>query len=136
MSLCHRNLTPFQRRSMQRIGGMIGGCVSLSLFPELFFDPKHFAPATHFAVAFLATFPVIGTLVVIARYLAGETDEYLRNLVVQSIMWGAGLVMVADTFLGYIVEYMPLHIQFGVFNLELFIITGAIALRVQLWRNR
>jgi hypothetical protein len=136
MSLCKRNLTPFQRRSMRRVGGMLGGCVALSLFPQLFLDPKHFSTATQLAVAFLSTFPVIGTMVVIARYLAGETDEYLRNLVVQSILWGFGLVMVADTFLGYVVEYHAIHLPFGILNMDIFVVTGMIALRIQLWRNQ
>jgi small-conductance mechanosensitive channel len=136
MSLCNRNLTPFQRRSMQRIGGMLGGCVALSLFPELFLDPRHFSLATQLAVAILSTFPVIGTMVVIARYLAGETDEYLRSIVIQSILWGLGLVMVADTFFGYIVEYHPSHLPIGIFNMDIFVITGMISLRIQLWRNR
>jgi hypothetical protein len=79
-------------------------------------------------------------LVVIARYLTGETDEYLRSLVVRSILWGFGVVMIADTIIGYLIAYQAeeaIHLRsLGVLNLELFIITGAIALRVQLWRNR
>jgi hypothetical protein len=136
MSLCKRNLTPSQRRSMQRVGGMLGACVALSLLPGLFQDPRHFSPATQWTVAILATFPIIGTMIVIARYLAGETDEYLRSLVVRSILWGLGLVMVADTFLGYIVEYHPSHLPFGIFNMDIFVVTGIIALRIQLWRNQ
>jgi hypothetical protein len=136
MSLCKRNLTVFQRRSMQRVGGLLGACAALSFFPEIFQDPKHFSPATQWAMAILSTFPVIATMVVIARYLTGETDEYLRNLVVRSILWGLGLVMVADTFFGYLVEYHPNHLPVSVFNMDIFVVTGMIALRIQLWRNQ
>ena len=43
----------------------------------------------------------------IARYLNGEKDEYLRSLVVKSTLWGLGLVMVVDPCLGYLVEFLP-----------------------------
>jgi hypothetical protein len=114
-------------------------CASLSLaLHEV--PPNHFLSSTYFAVALIGASPVVLTLVVIARYLAGETDEYLRSLVVRSILWGFGLVMITDTVLGYLIAYQAIPFVYlrslGVLDLELFIVTAAIALRIQLWRNR
>ena len=114
-------------------------CASLSLaLHEV--PPNHFLSSTYFAVALIGASPVVLTLVVIARYLAGETDEYLRSLVVRSILWGFGLVMITDTVIGYLIAYQAIPFVYlrslGVLDLELFIVTAAIALRVQLWRNR
>lgn len=136
MRFCNKSLSAFQRRSVQLIGSMLGFCVAISVGPHVFLVRHHFSAATYFGIAVLATIPIIGTLIVIARYLAGEKDEYLRSLVVRSILWGFGVVMIIDTLLAYLVEYHSIDIPFGLFNMEIFIVTAAIALRIQLWRNR
>jgi hypothetical protein len=136
MRFCNKSLSAFQRRSVQLIGSMLGFCVAISVGPHVFLERHHFSAATYFGIAVLATIPIIGTLIVIARYLAGEKDEYLRSLVVRSILWGFGVVMIIDTLLAYLVEYHSIDIPFGLFNMEIFIVTAAIALRIQLWRNR
>ena len=136
MSYCKKNLNPFQRRSMQLIGAMLGSSVAIGVALQEFSGGSHVTSVTYDLTAVLASVPIIGTLIVIGRYLAGEKDEYLRQLVVQSVLWGFGLVMVADTFLGYIVEYHSIHLPFGLLNMDIFVITAMIALRIQLWRNR
>ncbi|WP_263357377.1 hypothetical protein [Acidicapsa ligni] len=137
MRICNRNLTALQRRTMQLIGAMMAICGGLGgILPKI--ERSHFSTLTYCVIALLAITPIIGVMIVIARYLAAEKDEYLRHLVVQSILWGFGLVMVIDTFLGYIiVGYNSPHVPaLTAFNLEIFLITAAIALRIQLWRNR
>ena len=139
MAAIHRHLSPLQRRTMALIGCSLAICASLSL--SLHEIPlHHFAPATYAFVALIGAAPIIVTVVVVARYLQKETDEYLRSVVVQSILWGSGLIMVVDTLLGYLVAFAsmpPIHLRsLGVFNLEIFIVTAGIALRIQLWKNR
>jgi hypothetical protein len=84
----------------------------------------------------MGAFPIIMTVVVIAQYLSRETDEYLRGLVVKSILWGFGVLMIVDTLLGYLVAFATMdsiHLRsLGVFNLEVFIVTAAIAFRIRL----
>jgi hypothetical protein len=136
MRVCNKNLTAVQRRSMQLIAAMMALCGGLGgILPRI--ERSHFSTATYCLIAALAVTPIIGTMIVIARYLDGEKDEYLRHIVTQSILWGFGLVMVIDTFLGYVIEYHSPHIPvLTALNLEIFLITAAIALRIQLWRNR
>jgi Na+-driven multidrug efflux pump len=136
MRLCNKNLNPFQRRSMQLIGAMMAICGGFtSIFSKI--ERSHFSTATYCLIAALAVTPIIGTMIVIARYLDGEKDEYLRHIVTQSILWGFGLVMVVDTFLGYVIEYQSPHIPvLTALNLEIFLIVSAIALRIQMWRNQ
>jgi hypothetical protein len=132
---CNRNFNAFQRRSMQLIGAMLGCSVALGVsFHSV--ERDHFSIATYYGIAALAAVPIIGTMIVIARYLAGEKDEYLRNLVVRAILWGLGMVMVADTFLGYIVEYRSLHLPYLTLNMDIFVVTAILSLRIQLWQNR
>jgi hypothetical protein len=136
MLLCNKAISPFQRNSMRKVGAMLAACVSISAsFPALL-NNSSISPTAKSVMGILTVLPIIGVLLVVARYLSGETDEFLRNLVVQSILWGFGLVMVTDTVLGSIVEYWPLHLPFGLLNMDLFIVTAMIAMRIQLWRNR
>jgi hypothetical protein len=136
MRFCNNGLNPFQRRTMQLIGAMMSLCAGVTaVFPKI--ERDHFSSITYYLIAAIAVMPIIGTMIVIARYLAREKDEYLRHIVVRSILWGFGVVMVADTFLSYVVEYHSFHVPFfTALNLEIFLITSAIALRIQLWRNR
>ena len=136
MRVCNRNLTDLQRRSIALTGAMMAVCAGMGgLFSKI--ERSHFSTPTYYGIALVAVMPIIGTMIVIARYIASEKDEYLRHIVVQSILWGLGLVMVIDTFLGYIVEYASPHVPvLTTFNMEIFLITAAIALRIQLWRNQ
>jgi hypothetical protein len=135
MFACNRNFNAFQRRSMQLIGAMM--CCSVALGVSFHgVGRNHFSTGTYFGIAALATVPIIGTMIVIARYLAGEKDEYLRNLVVRAILWGLGMVMVADTFLGYVVEYHSFHLSYLTLNMDIFVVTSILSLRIQLWQNR
>jgi hypothetical protein len=135
MRACSKNLSAFQLRSMRQVGGMLAACVAVTTGVPALTDNNHLSATTHFVLGLLAVIPIIGTMIVIARYLAGETDEYLRSLVVRSILWGFGIVMVADTLLCALVEYHPNHLPFGLLNMDIFVVTSMIALRLQLWSN-
>jgi small-conductance mechanosensitive channel len=139
MRASNNGLTSLQRRSISLVGSSLGVCAALSL--SLHEIPlHHFTAATYGIIALIGAAPILMTVLVIGRYLAKETDEYLRSVVVQSVLWGSGLILILDTVLGYLVAFAsvdPIHLRsLGVFNLEIFIVTAAVALRVQLWRNR
>jgi len=117
---------------MRQVGGMLAACVALSTGVPALTDSNHLSATTQFILGLLTVIPIIGTMVVIARYLARETDEYLRSLVVRSILWGFGVVMTVDTIAGALVEYHPHHLPFGLLNMDIFVVTSMIALRLQL----
>ena len=123
-----------QRRSMRMIGAMLGCSVSLGVIFQTI-ERNHFSSATYLGIAALAALPIVGTMIVIARYLGRETDEYLRSLVVNSILWGFGAVMVADTFLGYVLQFHSIRLPIGLISMDLFVVTGMITLRIQLWKH-
>jgi hypothetical protein len=135
----NRHLSALQRRTMSLVGSSLAICASLSL--SLHEIPlHHFAAATYGFLALVGAAPVMMTVLVIGRYIARETDEYIRSVVIQSILWGFGVTMILNTLLGYLVAFAsmePIHLRsLGVLNLEIFVITAGIALRVQLWKNR
>ena len=72
----------------------------------------------------------------VITYLRREGDEYVRMLVVQSLLWGLGVTMVANTSFGVLSDYFDSHGLLPVLNIDLFCITAMLAMRVQLWRSR
>jgi hypothetical protein len=129
---CNRNLNAFQLRSMRQVSGMLGACVAITCGIRAVSDWDHLSLLTRTVVSVLTVVPIVGTLLIVARYLARETDEYLRNLVVRSILWAFGVVMVTDTVIGSLAQYYPLHLPFGLLNMDIFVVTGMLALRLQL----
>jgi len=136
MRTCNKNISPLHRRSIVPIASMMSICGGLTaVTPRI--ERGHFSTSTYYGIALIAVLPIIGTMIVIARYLSQETDEYMRHLVTQSILWGFGMVMVIDTFLGYVVQsYLPHTAALTALNLEIFLIASAIALRIQMGRNQ
>jgi hypothetical protein len=135
MKFCRRHLSPYQRRSMRTIEIMMGVCIALSILLQAILERHHPSLATRYGMAVLSIAPVIMTIILIARYLQGEKDEYLRNLVVQSMLWGLGMVMVADSFFSYVALHSTL-IPFGSLSMDIFVVTATITLEIKLWSNQ
>lgn len=64
--------------------------------------------------------PIIAVIAVMGLYLAEETDEFLRLVLVQSMLWGIGFTLAAGTVWGFLenvglVPHFPLYLIFPVF---------------------
>jgi hypothetical protein len=136
ISLCNRKFSPLQRRSIALCGACMALTASLTLVAHDLFKEIHPSVIVVYLLAVLSTIPVIGIIVAVGRYLARESDEFVRTIVVQSILWGLGITFVVDTFLGGLWAYPSVFRLIPILNIDLFWVAGAIALRVQLWRNR
>lgn len=139
MGLGSKHLSSLQRSTVAGIAATMAISSSLSL--EFHAIPSnHFASITYLVIATLGAVPIIVTMFLIGRYLLRETDEYIRSVVIQSLLWGFGLVVVADTILGYMIAFesvLPIHLRtLGIFNMEIFVIATAVALRIRLWSDR
>jgi hypothetical protein len=136
MGILHRNISPLQRRTIRLFGANLAITAGLALAIHDFFNSQHPATVLVYLLALLPTLPVIGIVVVVGRYLARETDEYIRMMVVQSLLWGLGVTFVTDTFMGSLFAYPSLYRIIPTLNIDLFCVTTGVALRIQLWRNR
>jgi hypothetical protein len=140
MHLCNKHLSPLQRRSMQIFGANLALIVFLTTLARDISKHDHPGMVLVYLFAIFPAIPVAFIVAAAGRYLARETDEFIRMLVMQSLLWGLGVTMVADTllgglFLGNILggkwpDILPL------FNIDLFSVTAMAALRIQLWRNQ
>lgn len=130
----NHNLSPLQRRSMALFG-------SLMILAVVMLGAAHEA-AEHSSVSkslvmvldLLPALPILAMIVVMSRYLTRETDEFIRLLVMRSLLWGIGTTMVADIVLAAVFND-PRALHFAVvYNIDVFCVTAMIALAVQLRR--
>ena len=134
MLSCNRSLSPLQRRSMQLFGCNLIFAVALTTVARMVNEDRHLAPPLAWLLAIAPAIPVAGTVAVVGRYLKRETDEFVRSLVVQSLLWGLGVTMVTDTVLGGLLQNHGSLLP--ILNIDLFCVTAMLALRIQLWRNQ
>jgi len=64
--------------------------------------------------------PIVGVIAAMGLYLVEETDEFLRTVLVQSLLWGMGITMALCTAWGFLenvdaVPHFPLYLIFPVF---------------------
>ena len=135
MRFCRSQLSAYQRRSMRTIESMMGICIALSILLQAVLERHSLNLVTRFGIALLSIAPVIATILLVGRYLRGEKDEYVRNLVVESMLWGLGVVLIADTFFSYVQPGSSLF-PIGNISLDIFVLTVSAKLEVKLWRNQ
>jgi hypothetical protein len=68
---------------------------------------KHYHPAGALAygLALLPALPLIATMVAVGLYLAEETDEFQRNILIQSMLWGIGATLTVTTTWGFLEKF-------------------------------
>jgi hypothetical protein len=132
---CNRGMSALQRQTVRTFGA----CLALIAFTEMvWLDFARHHPST-FIVALFAVVPAILVVAVIAavgRYLARENDEFVRTLVIVSMLWSFGVIMVFDTILGVVLRDSPGLRILPMLNIDLFCAVTPVALRIQLGRSR
>ena len=136
MHFCNRHLSPLQRRTIQLFSTNLGLTAVLLLMAHKTYLHEHPSVALMYLLAILPAIPVIGIIAVVGRYLARENDEFVRMMVVQALLWGLGITFVTDTVLGGLYAAPSIDRLIAPLNLDLFVVSAAVALRIQMWRNR
>lgn len=54
------------------------------------------------ALAVAPALPILLVIAVMGRYLVDETDEFLRSMAVQSMLWGIGITLAVATVWGFL----------------------------------
>jgi len=134
MLTCIKGFNAFQLRSIRLIEIVMGLTVATQIILQAILERHNVSIVAHYGMGVLAVVPVIATMILIARYLSGEKDEYLRNLVVQSILWGFGLALIVDIFLSFVDHHF--FIPIGNINMDVFILTSSITLEFKIRRNQ
>jgi hypothetical protein len=145
MLLCKKNLTPLQRRSMQRMSAVLVLTVVTNLstpslpnpFRDLIPGLSQLASShTHSSVLFVAllsafsVLPVLLAVWVAARYLAAEPDEFIRALVVKALLWGFAVTMAGNAIAGVLMNIYSRPFPLSILNADLFFASSLIAFRI------
>ena len=56
-------------------------------------------------LAVLPALPLIGSLAIVGLYIAEESDEFERSIIVQSMLWGLGGALSASTIWGSLEDF-------------------------------
>lgn len=132
---CRRNLTPVQRRAMAVVGAMCALTASMNVVMRQAAGHLR-SPFSLALLAVLASFPTIGLIVAAARYLRDETDEFVRNLIIQSMLWGFAVTMVGTAIVSVLLDYHSRSFSVAVLNTDLFLVGTGLAFRILSWRYR
>lgn len=86
----------------------------------LIFKHMHPVGIIAYALALLPALPIIGVIIIVGIYLAEEKDEFLRNLLIQSMLWGIGVVLTLATAWGFLelfttVPHLQIYLAFPLF---------------------
>jgi hypothetical protein len=130
---CRKSLSPLQRRSLTGFCGMVGGAGGITIIVHDAMEHARPSRAGIYGLAGLAAVPVGALIFIAGRYLARETDEFVRMLVVKAMLWGFGVTMVADTVYSYLAEYAGFGRVNGMLqmlNIDVFCVAAAVALRL------
>ena len=64
--------------------------------------------------------PILAAIAIMGRYLVEETDEFLRAILAQAMLWGIGVTLAACTVWGFLenadlLPHPPLYLIFPLF---------------------
>jgi hypothetical protein len=133
-------LSPLQRRTDKRITA----CLLLIVLVE---NASHFAFEHGFQsriivslFTLLLAFPVLATIIILGRYLAKETDEFFRMMVVKALLLGGAFIVTGDTIQSVLQTWgVAWDLDSGgliYLNITLFLPTVMFSMAIQLRRNR
>ncbi len=91
---------PAARRYVIRMWVAAGFCILFAVVAALTFRLVHSHGVPAYLVAILPALPILGALFYTGVYLTEETDEFQRNLLVQSLLGGIGGILALETVWG------------------------------------
>jgi hypothetical protein len=94
-----------------------------------------------FLFAVLPAIPMFAIFLLLGRYLARESDEFIRMMVIKALLWGAAVTVTGDMMQSALValsaEFWSLDPgTLTIMNFDLFFIASAFSVAIQLRRNR
>jgi len=58
-----------------------------------------------YLLAILPALPLVGSLAIVGLYIAEESDEFERSIIVQSMLWGLGAALSVGTIWGFLEDF-------------------------------
>ncbi|HWU81305.1 MAG TPA: hypothetical protein VN158_14720 [Caulobacter sp.] len=113
-------LTPAGRRYLARFFPAMFSYVVVLLASLWFIETYHPKGPLLWVLGVAPAIPVIAVIAVMGLYMMEETDEFLRTVLVQSMLWGIGVTLALCTAWGFlenvgVIPHFPLYLVFAVF---------------------
>ena len=103
---------PAAKRYSQRFFVAVTFYVLAIFFAAWVFPRHHPTGAPAYFLATLPALPILAMIVIVGLYLAEEKDEFQRNLLIQSMIWGMGATLAVTTVWGFLENFAnTTHLQ-------------------------
>jgi hypothetical protein len=141
LRVAFQRLSPLQRQTIIRIFASMMLMAVISTASHFTFEYGCRAKALVFLFAVLPAIPMFAIILLLGRYLARESDEFIRMMVVKALLWGAAVTVAGDMMQSALValsaEFWSLDPGIlTIMNFDLFFTASAFSVAIQLRRNR
>lgn len=128
--------TPAIRTYFRRFGAAMTAYIALIVFDGFYFWYVHPTGPVAYVLAVLPGLAIIGQIVAVGLFLRDETDEFQRNLFVETLLWGLGGVLSVASVWGVLETYTHVpHLQpMWIFPIFWFFV--GISSPIVMWRYR
>jgi hypothetical protein len=79
--------------------------VAVVFFAKWSFQHLHPTGLSLYLLALLPALPMVASLAIVGLYVAEETDEFERSILIQSILWGLGGSLAVSTIWGALEDF-------------------------------
>jgi hypothetical protein len=93
------------RRYIYRLAPTMALYVLVLFISKWAFGHLHPTGATVYFLAILPALPLVGTLAIVGLYIAEESDEFERSVIVQSMLWGLAAALSLSTIWGFLEDF-------------------------------
>jgi xanthosine utilization system XapX-like protein len=94
-----------ERRYIYRLAPAMLVYVFLLFFAKWSLRHLHPNGIVVYLLAILPALPLIATLAIVGLYIAEESDEFLRSILIQSMLWGLGGALSVGTVWGFLEDF-------------------------------
>jgi uncharacterized membrane protein len=124
-------------RYLYRLAPMMFAYLICLFVAQWTFHHHHPTGMLVYILAVLPAVPLIGSLAVVGLYVAEETDEFERMIVVQSMLWGLGAALSIGTVWSFLEDYANApHFNFTFYVYFSFWLVMGISQAIIRWRYR
>ena len=132
----NKNLSRFQRRSLQLFSSSILVTVGVYAMAHVFFEHYPRTGPIAWLVAITPAIPFLGTILIAIRYLKREQDEFIRSVVLKSLLTGSIGTVASAVISGCLDDFCRFRSVPVISYVDIFLIGSMIAVRVNLWSSR
>jgi hypothetical protein len=127
-----KDLSQFQRRSLQLFSGSILITAFLTMMTRAWFKDYHPTGLIAWLLAIVPALPFVGTIAIAVRYLAREKDEFIRAQVLLALLQGSFITLLVTVVYTYLQNFLKIQDPPAIFYVDIFLIASMFALRFHL----